>query len=285
MKNVYKIGPSTYITNNEEIKNGDYLVQINFEKTNTQLIKCEKEFQTKIANDKYGSYTKNKIIMTDDPKLISEGIQPIDEDLFNYLYNTPDCEKVHIKIYCCEKISDDYCDFKCDKQTYKVIIPKKGREYFKENRNLTEAQLKQISLCAFYEEGRCIKDFCGCYIVIPKKDLKGECVQCTCSNILEYSNCTKYCDRIFDEVDDVIKSNNNQLEKLTTEVQLKDPNTCEHYKEFGCIKDICSCYILKHKEETLEDELWSNVFAKIRQYGLNYIVLPILKQTFNISKR
>jgi hypothetical protein len=70
-----------------------------------------------------------------------------------------------------------------------------------------------------------------------------------------------------------------------TEVQLKDPNNCEHYKEFGCIKDICSCYILKDKEETIEDELWGNVFAKIRQYGLNYIVLGILKQNFNISKR
>ena len=32
-------------------------------------------------------------------------------------------------------------------------------------------------------------------------------------------------------------------------VQLKDPNTCEHYiKEVGCIKDICSCYTLAKDE-------------------------------------
>lgn len=39
------------------------------------------------------------------------------------------------------------------------------------------------------------------------------------------------------------------------------------------------------KQETLEDELWGNVFAKIKQYGLNNEVLTILKQKFNISKR
>ena len=39
------------------------------------------------------------------------------------------------------------------------------------------------------------------------------------------------------------------------------------------------------KQETIEEELWGNVFAKIKQYGLNYEVLTILKQNFNISKR
>jgi hypothetical protein len=41
----------------------------------------------------------------------------------------------------------------------------------------------------------------------------------------------------------------------------------------------------KAKQETLENELWGNVFAKIKQYGLNYEVLTVLKQNFNISKR
>jgi hypothetical protein len=38
------------------------------------------------------------------------------------------------------------------------------------------------------------------------------------------------------------------------------------------------------KQEILEDELWGNVFAKIKQYGLNNEVLIILKQNFKISK-
>ena len=51
---------NVYITSDEEIKEGDYVVQINFEKTNTQVIKCETEFQTKIANSKDGSFSKIK---------------------------------------------------------------------------------------------------------------------------------------------------------------------------------------------------------------------------------
>jgi len=31
---------------------------------------------------------------------------------------------------------------------------------------------------------------------------------------------------------------------MKKEIQLKDPNTCEHFKEVGCIKDICTCYTL-----------------------------------------
>lgn len=31
---------------------------------------------------------------------------------------------------------------------------------------------------------------------------------------------------------------------MTKEIQLKDPNTCEHFKEVGCVKDICDCYTL-----------------------------------------
>jgi len=48
------------------------------------------------------------------------------------------------------------------------------------------------------------------------------------------------------------------------EVQLKGPNTCEHYKELGCVKDICSCYTLKHKQGTIEGaaENYENSFKE-----------------------
>ena len=45
-----------------EIKKGGYAYQINYEKTNSQIIKIESDFQEKIANDKNGSFTKYKII-------------------------------------------------------------------------------------------------------------------------------------------------------------------------------------------------------------------------------
>lgn len=37
------------------------------------------------------------------------------------------------------------------------------------------------------------------------------------------------------------------------EVQLKDPNICGNYKEVGCVKDVCDCYTLVSKEETLQE--------------------------------
>ena len=55
--------PEYYLAvNDEEIKKGDYVYQVNFEKTNTQVIQCIRYFQAKIANDKNGSFTKLKII-------------------------------------------------------------------------------------------------------------------------------------------------------------------------------------------------------------------------------
>jgi len=38
--------------------------------------------------------------------------------------------------------------------------------------------------------------------------------------------------------------NKGKHKKEMKELQLKDPNTCENFKEFGCIKDNCTCYIL-----------------------------------------
>ena len=62
------------------------------------------------------------------------------------------------------------------------------------------------------------------------------------------------------------------------EVQIKDPNTCEHYKEVGCIKDICDCYILVPKQETLEEadkksfgEIWSTLTTEQSKYLKGYI--------------
>lgn len=51
-------------------------------------------------------------------------------------------------------------------------------------------------------------------------------------------------------------------EEPKQEVKLKDPNTCEHFKEVGCIKDICTCYTLVPKQETLEEREWLPIFKE-----------------------
>jgi len=72
------------------------------------------------------------------------------------------------------------------------------------------------------------------------------------------------------------------------EFKQEPKNTCPKCRT----TDFDDCHSIKcpmrkeePQQETLEDELWGNVFAKIKQYGLNNEVLTILKQNFNISKR
>ena len=116
-----------YITSSEVIKKGDYVVQINFEKTNTQVIKCETEFQTKIANSKDGSFSKNKIILTTDSVLIKDGVQDITDDFLEWFIKNSYCEFVET-----ERLGDGkYVNFLPNGDTeegvyenYKIIIPK-----------------------------------------------------------------------------------------------------------------------------------------------------------------
>ena len=86
-----------YITSDEEIKLNDYVIQVNFEKTNTQVIRCEIKFQVNIANDKNGSFTKNKIILTTDQDLIKYGVQAIDDNFLEWFVKNPSCEEVEVK--------------------------------------------------------------------------------------------------------------------------------------------------------------------------------------------
>jgi len=40
------------------------------------------------------------------------------------------------------------------------------------------------------------------------------------------------------------------------EIHLKDPNTCEHVKHVGCIKDICTCYTLVPKTQEISGKAY-----------------------------
>jgi hypothetical protein len=128
MKNIHKINNNIYITNDEPIKEGDWVIQVNFEKTNIQLVQCVTEFQTKMANDKDGSFTKNKIILTTDGDLIKDGVQAIDDEFLEWFVKNPSCEEVEVESFCKH---GDSCPSKgaYDKQYlcdvgYKIIIPK-----------------------------------------------------------------------------------------------------------------------------------------------------------------
>ena len=77
-----------YITNSEEIKEGDWYF------FNYQIIKCENPDLTKIP-----IVTKNyckKIILTTDQDLIKDGVQAIDDEFLEWFVKNPSCEEVEV---------------------------------------------------------------------------------------------------------------------------------------------------------------------------------------------
>ncbi len=119
------IGQNIYITSDEEIKYGDWVIQVNFEKTITQLIRCVTDTQVAVANDKNGSFTKSKIILTTDLDLIKDGVQAIDDEFLEWFVKNPGCESVEVKPFC-EKLTcqNEDCNVCCQELKYKIIIPK-----------------------------------------------------------------------------------------------------------------------------------------------------------------
>jgi hypothetical protein len=97
-----------YITSDEEIEFDDYYLS----------------WQDYYNPPKYVIYVKSigvngdgkKIILTTDPDLIEEGIQPIDDEFLEWFVKNPSCESVEV---------DKNWNYPLDKRwEYKIIIPK-----------------------------------------------------------------------------------------------------------------------------------------------------------------
>ena len=130
MKNIYKIGKELFVTNDEEIKEGDwYLVElfnIDGKSKGLHIEKCTKLDDVWCNNfDIISTRHKNnckKIILTTDQDLIKDGVQAIDDEFLEWFVKNPSCEEVeveHIKV-------DD-----ARPSGYKIAIPKK-----EQNKNL-----------------------------------------------------------------------------------------------------------------------------------------------------
>jgi hypothetical protein len=99
-----------YITSDEKPKKGEWSVYLGLQK------------KYKVIEDIVGDEFP-KIILTTDPTLIADGVQAIDDTFLEWFVNNPSCEGVEVEMYCCQEISKNYCDLRCGKQTYKIIIP------------------------------------------------------------------------------------------------------------------------------------------------------------------
>jgi hypothetical protein len=122
-----------YITNDEEIKEGEWF--IHFSHGTTTLLKCKsvnlKEIIDNEGKNCWLEYS-HKIILTTDPDLIKDGVQETSEEFLQWFVKNPSCEKVEI---------DKNWNYPLDKSwEYKIIVPKdESKQQCKDcNDNLTD---------------------------------------------------------------------------------------------------------------------------------------------------
>ena len=112
-------GQNIYITFDEEIKEGDWFIQVNTKKRIKHHLKNGLLLQPQ-------SFDK-KIILTTDVDLIKDGVQSIPDEFLEWFIKNPNCESVEVESFCKH---GDNCPSQgaYDKQDlcdvgYKIIIP------------------------------------------------------------------------------------------------------------------------------------------------------------------
>jgi hypothetical protein len=114
MRNIHVLQENIYITNDEEIKDGDWYANLQSKNRN---------YINRSGNAKFdGLYDDcKKIILTTDQDLIKNGVQTIDDDFLEWFVNNPSCEEVEVvkTRYDGTKSLDKYWSGE-----YKIIIPK-----------------------------------------------------------------------------------------------------------------------------------------------------------------
>ena len=111
-----------YITNSEEIKEGDWACHTCITNDKYQIIRCD------VPNNVSIQEHWNKIILTTDGDLINDGVQAIDDEFLKWFVKNPSCESVEIIYTNCancikiqgQELSPDCCH----NYQYKIIIPK-----------------------------------------------------------------------------------------------------------------------------------------------------------------
>jgi hypothetical protein len=98
MKNIYTLDQILYITTDEEIKEGDWIID---------LVRNEISKANGLSNgDSYlvldsDSFTTTnqckKIILTTDQDLIKDGVQKIDDEFLEWFVKNPNCEEVEVR--------------------------------------------------------------------------------------------------------------------------------------------------------------------------------------------
>jgi hypothetical protein len=121
-KNIYKIGKELFITSDEEIKEGNWFVNL----ISKELLRCFRNSAVKSLGGKTINNTEKwldnnkckKIILTTDQDLIADGVQAIDNEFLEWFVKNPSCEFVEVK-----KGFADGTAWGYNFLDYKIIIP------------------------------------------------------------------------------------------------------------------------------------------------------------------
>jgi hypothetical protein len=118
LKDVGYIPQNIYITSDEEIKEGDWVIWIG--KDNQPFLKKvigerDDEWLLSSTYDMWVEKDKpKKIILTTDQELIKDGVQSIDDEFLEWFVKNPSCEKVEVQKWA----SLAECGY-----SYQIIIP------------------------------------------------------------------------------------------------------------------------------------------------------------------
>ena len=137
-----------FVTNDEEIKEGDWFYEIRTRQSN--VVKRKFEFTSVNENCK-------KIVLTNNNTLIENNVQEVDDDFLRWLVKNPSCENIEVKKEYITPLGDivETC-YDNERLNYKITIPKEelNQETLEE---AAEKYSKRSSASVFQENHK--KDF------------------------------------------------------------------------------------------------------------------------------
>jgi hypothetical protein len=145
-----------YITNDEEIKEGDWFIRDGSIHKCFRVHKTDIEFLTSIDSVYCGSNTFwskefcKKIILTTDQDLIKHGVQAIDDEFLEWFVKNPSCESVEVQKW--SSLAE--CGY-----SYHIIIPKQTD--WKDSTKALMVAYGDNPKDFPYEEPKQIKCYCG----------------------------------------------------------------------------------------------------------------------------
>jgi hypothetical protein len=117
------IAKNIYITNDEEIKEGDWVINLNSPYAHKELCKIDNQLELERYAQKIGNDCK-KIVLTTDQDLIAYGVQPIPDEFLEWFVKNPSCKSVVIHTL----MHKNHFGFNEHKIDYKIIIPKEEQK-------------------------------------------------------------------------------------------------------------------------------------------------------------